>query len=322
MMRFNNIELSGDVSLYNKVISAVYSAEFDSNFKVYVGHVYHGFILQSFKDLLFNVKKGLKVHDNLKKAIDGSATITLNIEYIQDPNAYSQNEELAYMGLLHKKYEIIRKLASYSPNGLNDLKRAYMRTYSIESELALNLMNSLQQQDNICVSGSGLAKAVHQYDKETGTYIKTFYSVTEASKETGASVSAISCCCIQKLKSSMGFIWSYDKADNIFDKNPFYIRRIKDQPVYVYDLETFKLIGSFKSLNEASRESGVAKYSIVACCKGISKTAGGYFWSYKELPIGMEKYIIGEAISRTPSTTYAADMADTDETDNFYEEED
>ena len=36
----------------------------------------------------------------------------------------------------------------------------------------------------------------------------------------------------------------------------------------------------FYSVSEASREMGVDRTHITACCKGRQKTAGGYKWSY------------------------------------------
>lgn len=37
----------------------------------------------------------------------------------------------------------------------------------------------------------------------------------------------------------------------------------------------------FRSICEASRETGISKGHIGECCKGIRPSAGGYYWNYK-----------------------------------------
>jgi hypothetical protein len=46
-----------------------------------------------------------------------------------------------------------------------------------------------------------------------------------------------------------------------------------------YDL-TMNLIKTYPSIKEAERQTGVANQSIVTCCQGRFKTAGGYIWKY------------------------------------------
>lgn len=38
---------------------------------------------------------------------------------------------------------------------------------------------------------------------------------------------------------------------------------------------------TFKSINEAKRQTGISKGHIWECCSGRRKTAGGYYWKYK-----------------------------------------
>lgn len=40
------------------------------------------------------------------------------------------------------------------------------------------------------------------------------------------------------------------------------------------------LILEFPSLNEASRQLGIAHSSIIKCCKGKLKSCGGFYWMY------------------------------------------
>jgi hypothetical protein len=41
------------------------------------------------------------------------------------------------------------------------------------------------------------------------------------------------------------------------------------------------IINEFKSAREADRQTGVNQSSIIKCCKGKAKTAGGYIFNYK-----------------------------------------
>lgn len=52
-------------------------------------------------------------------------------------------------------------------------------------------------------------KIVYQIDKKTGTLIKEWNSINEASKTLNISSSNISMCCKGKRKTAGGFIWSY-----------------------------------------------------------------------------------------------------------------
>lgn len=42
-----------------------------------------------------------------------------------------------------------------------------------------------------------------------------------------------------------------------------------------------KFIRTWDSISQASRETHIQKIHIISCCKGKSKSAGGFFWSYK-----------------------------------------
>jgi len=57
-------------------------------------------------------------------------------------------------------------------------------------------------------------KRVEQYDKN-GNYIRTFNSILEASKESGASDRHISCVCKGKRKTTGGFIWKYETKQEV-----------------------------------------------------------------------------------------------------------
>lgn len=48
------------------------------------------------------------------------------------------------------------------------------------------------------------------------------------------------------------------------------------------DLSTGEVIATFESLHEAERQTGIYSSNICGVCLGKKKSAGGYFWKYKE----------------------------------------
>lgn len=62
---------------------------------------------------------------------------------------------------------------------------------------------------------SPVQKEVHQYNKQTGFFIQSFKSATEASRLLLINRKAITNNCLKKTKSSGGFIWSHIKYNNI-----------------------------------------------------------------------------------------------------------
>lgn len=60
-------------------------------------------------------------------------------------------------------------------------------------------------------------------------------------------------------------------------------RKALSRPVEQYTKDG-ELVGSYESAVHASRETGVLRRNICACCRGEygNKTAGGYVWKFKE----------------------------------------
>jgi len=51
-------------------------------------------------------------------------------------------------------------------------------------------------------------------------------------------------------------------------------------PVIQYDINN-KYISRYRSAAEAKRKTGIFSENILACCKGKSKTSGGFVWKYE-----------------------------------------
>lgn len=79
-----------------------------------------------------------------------------------------------------------------------------------------NKQHSYLKQENKKSRG----KAVNQYTKE-GIFLKTFDSVSDAAKELGCCVAAISNCCLGRTKTSQGFRWSFvESSTTKYERNP------------------------------------------------------------------------------------------------------
>ena len=79
-----------------------------------------------------------------------------------------------------------------------------------------NKQHSYLKQENIKSRG----KAVNQYTKE-GIFLKTFDSVSDAAKELGCCVAAISNCCLERTKTSQGFRWSFvESSTTKYERKP------------------------------------------------------------------------------------------------------
>ena len=54
------------------------------------------------------------------------------------------------------------------------------------------------------------------------------------------------------------------------------------KPVFQIDKNTNNIIAEFSSLSEIERQLGLSFKNISCCCRGITKSAYGYIWKYKE----------------------------------------
>lgn len=121
--------------------------------------------------------------------------------------------------------------------------------------------------------------AVCQYSL-SGGFIKKYKSSTEASIEVAVNNSLIVECCKGHRKTGRGYIWRY-ADEELTQQHINWCNNKKNEktPVLQYSL-CCELIGSFDGIQIASRLTGIDPSTIVKCCKGRQKTAGGYIWRY------------------------------------------
>jgi hypothetical protein len=125
------------------------------------------------------------------------------------------------------------------------------------------------------------AKKVKQFDLN-GVLLKIWNSVEEAKINT--KVSHLDSCCRGERKTAGGFIWEYEDKKDI-SKRPKYKKRKTNnvrnkRSIEQYDLSN-QMIAEFTSLKEAVEITKVKITNIGNNLAGVTKTAGGYIWKYK-----------------------------------------
>lgn len=120
------------------------------------------------------------------------------------------------------------------------------------------------------------SKSVIQFDC-IGNEIMRYSSISEAETATGICYSQISECCSHKRKTAGGYIWQY--AEDFVDIPQWHFTARMFNEIHQLTKDG-KLINVFPSAAEAKRVTGICDTSIIRCCHGKLKTAGGYLWVF------------------------------------------
>lgn len=121
-----------------------------------------------------------------------------------------------------------------------------------------------------------------------GCVIREYESATEAERVTGISQSQIisNCKGHKGKKSAGGFVWRYKDPKEWFspvynnNKNAHCHNQKHQKKVLQYDMSG-NLIFEHRSIRYAEEQTKIARATIISCCKGKCKHAGGYIWKYK-----------------------------------------
>lgn len=119
-------------------------------------------------------------------------------------------------------------------------------------------------------------KEVFQYDLN-GNFIQSFSSAHEAQRKTKIQFTNICKVCRGERPQAGGFIWSYIYYEYVKPITTYVKRNTK---VAKLNIETGEIIEIYNSAKEAKRKTGINDTSIGRVCKGLSKSAGGFFWKY------------------------------------------
>jgi hypothetical protein len=128
------------------------------------------------------------------------------------------------------------------------------------------------------------SQGVRQFDLD-GNFIKEYETLTEASNETGVTVTKICAVCKGRRKTSGGYVWKYsdDKHQTSSRKNYVYNpdNYKSSKPVLQLDKEG-NLINEYYSINDVVRKNPKMKrYAIQQNLYGKSKSSYGFIWKFK-----------------------------------------
>lgn len=116
-------------------------------------------------------------------------------------------------------------------------------------------------------------KAVEQWSRERSELLRTFESVEEASRATGAGGSHITKVCKGERKTAGGFHWKFVNDSHKETKNILKFTKVQQ---WSFDCKT--LIAEYDTIREASNNTGVDNSHIGRCCKRKGRSAGGFKW--------------------------------------------
>ena len=119
-------------------------------------------------------------------------------------------------------------------------------------------------------NSSAMDKEVNQYSL-FNEYIRSYKSCAEATRLTG--INHIHCAAKGARKSAGGYLWKFTN-DNVPLK-----RTGREKPVAQYDLSN-NLIGKYKSISEAAKQTGINRKGINDCCNKKIKSSGGCIWKF------------------------------------------
>lgn len=116
-------------------------------------------------------------------------------------------------------------------------------------------------------------KAVQQWSKDGKELLRTFGSVEEAARETGADTGHIPKVCRGERKTAGGFHWKFVNPEDLETKT-----MLKFTKVQQWSFDEKALIQEFDTIKEAGEKSGADCSHIGRCCKGKGRSAGGFKW--------------------------------------------
>lgn len=176
-----------------------------------------------------------------------------------------------------KKYCLIHRLVAltFIENNNN-----YSQVNHIDGNKNNNSVNNLEWVDSHAnnkhawdnnLNKPSITRKVKQYTL-SGEYIKTYNSIAEATRATGAT--KISLVANGKRKSSGGFSWKW--VEDFIPRNTG-----KNKKVAQYDLNN-NLINIYDSISKAALETKSSRTNISACCKNKQFTCNNFIWRYVE----------------------------------------
>lgn len=273
------------------------------NGKVYIGQTYEGSRrygrITSYKNML--VRRAMDKYPDFKKEI---------VEYCSLENVDARERfYISFFNSANKQFGYNLTSGGQANKTLSDEVR------KIISEKHKGKTVSFETKEK-------LSKAVIQIDPNTLDSIKRYYSILEASLETGIDYSTISSVCNRKSSTAGGYYWCFeDEYDDSYlpreclykghiytdeerkerslmysgQNNPMYgVHRFGGENPNAIPVLQYSLQGEFLAkydcvLTACVQLQAESKYSnICRCANGKLKSAAGYIWRYEgsDIPVG------------------------------------
>jgi hypothetical protein len=119
-------------------------------------------------------------------------------------------------------------------------------------------------------------KPVQQWSRDGTQLLRTFESVEEVSGGDKALAVNIGRVCNGKegRKTAGGFHWKFVNQD----EPPMENQVLKFTKIQQWSFDGKTLIEEFATIRKASEKTGAGNGRISKCCKGVSRSAGGFKW--------------------------------------------
>lgn len=191
---------------------AIFTVEFEYDSKVIICHTLDWTVRRGLISLVKKILSPKVESVDLRQSLINSEYITVEVKSVFKNSKYE---------LLKNKYELIKSNMTYYPYGYNFLllvngdEKLY--AFALHNELIENVSKGAA----LCIEPlkKGIrgrkAKAVYQYDINSGLFVEEYSSMSEAAKSSGVCVGNICTCCNGHTKTAGGYIWSYEKYDII-----------------------------------------------------------------------------------------------------------
>ena len=116
-------------------------------------------------------------------------------------------------------------------------------------------------------------KPVQQWAKDGTQLLRTFESVEEAARGTGADSGHVPKVCRGERKTAGGYVWKFVNPADIQTKTV-----LKFNKVQQWSFDGTTLIQEFDTIKNAGEKTNVDRSHIGRCCKEKGRSAGGFKW--------------------------------------------
>lgn len=216
-------------------------------------HLYNAIRKHGWNNFKVEILHSFPKEGNWKERLDELETLEILQRNTLAPNGYNNETGGNRNKILHEDTKVLMSVAHSG-----EKHHMFGKNHTEETRQLLREAN---------------AKSVQQWTKDGKTLLRTFETVDEASKETGADGSHISKVCTGKRKTTGGFHWKFVNPGDIETKTVLLFTKIQQ---WSFDGKT--LIEEFDTIREASNETKADVRVISRCCKGKSRSAGGFKW--------------------------------------------